>query len=242
MSVCITPTLQSVVPRKNPAQRAFTGLAGSPLASVNEPTPQELKTKRGRPRKHANNAEKQAAYRGKQDEKKWLNAELETPKVQQQAWDAILKNADLSMNAGLHVKEAPQGCGELIYLGDRQKAEHIEGKNQIKDLNNGKRVYPKGQASEGEGWRNEKESDFAPRRFPKKWTLTQTERQMILEGTAMHKMFCRNHADKGLVPAQWAAAEGLWTLECGCSRGFCSVCNHPVKGLDSKRKCVCEAD
>jgi hypothetical protein len=60
--------------RKKPARRLFVGMAGSPLARLNEaiplsevqPTstvPAPAPARRGRPRKHSSNKEKQSAYR-----------------------------------------------------------------------------------------------------------------------------------------------------------------------------------
>src|SRR5262249_24967466 len=61
---------------KPPAKRAFTGLAGSPLATI-APGPTE-QTKRGRPRKHASDADKQQDYRRRKE----LEAELARTKGQ----------------------------------------------------------------------------------------------------------------------------------------------------------------
>jgi hypothetical protein len=239
-----TPVFRSVPHRKLPAKRAFTGLAGSPLASV-EPTP-EPKTKRGRPRKHQNDASKQSAYRKTHNER---IAKAEAAKAQDDAINAVLKSSEFSMNRGMYMTDAPQGCGLIVYVGSRRKSELIEGKKQTEEEQGGKRIQPRGNAPDDaeedhdtgkEKKGDEKEHTFAPKHFPKNWKLTPREREMIMEGTTKHKMTCRTHSANGPIPAKWDSTIGLWSLECGCTRGFCPVCNHPIRGLDSKLKCVCE--
>src|ERR1700677_2715234 len=85
--------------------RAFTGLAGSPLATITAPQPQRG---RGRPRKYKNDAERMRHNR--------KAAKLEAQQTAKY-WNKLLADLGLSISQGKFMKEAEKGKGELVNGG-----------------------------------------------------------------------------------------------------------------------------
>lgn len=76
--------------------------------------------RRGRPRKHASNSSRQKAYRERLKER---NPAAPTRSTSLKDWNLYLAAHGLSVNQGLYLEGAPQGCGRLTSGG--YDSEHI---------------------------------------------------------------------------------------------------------------------
>jgi hypothetical protein len=210
------------------ARRAFSGLAGSPLAVTQA---EILKSnRRGRPRKFASDAARMRHNRAQQKEK---------AKLDPQHWEKVLGDEGLSANAGLYMPDADHGKGLLITGGyDTDKIHEVVGASErdgkdIDDLSlerggTGRRVKPKGYGKvldeldpfeDGEQRRQESDEHFAQKQecvFLKSTWKTPPKSEWVL------KMFCATHGDRvtglPLQQAKWDKDIKRFVLECGCSR------------------------
>jgi hypothetical protein len=211
------------------ARRAFSGLAGSPLAV---PQAESTKsTRRGRPRKFANDATRMRHNRA---------AEKQALELDPEHWEKVLRDEGLSVSAGMYMPDADHGKGLLITGGyDTDKIHEVvgaserDGKN-INDMSleasgSGRRVKPKGYGKladepdpfeDAEQRQQEADERFAQkqeRAFKRTWKTAP-------KGEWFVKMFCVNHGDRAtglpLYAAKWDKASNRFVLECGCTRGL----------------------
>ena len=194
--------------------RAFTGLAGSPLAVVCKPSPQ-IPKKRGRPRIWNSDADRMRANRAQQQ------AIKETDPL---TWERRLSDEGLSMDAGRCMTDADHGKGllhtggydnELIaeVVAARERDGVTINDDSIEAGGTGRRVKPKGH---GISDAPIKESDdcFVSRNekqfLRSRW---KTPPKTKLKGV---RLFCVVH--KILQPASWDKTLGRFVLECCCQR------------------------
>ena len=113
--------LAASLQRKPPAKRAFMGIAGSPLAHINDtPIPAtEPKRGRGRPRVHENNADKQAAYR---ENKQNQIVEDERRELISKLIGVYNRNQDKQQTVGLSNKR----IGQLREQARIQRAAYVQ--------------------------------------------------------------------------------------------------------------------
>jgi hypothetical protein len=156
----------------NPAKRVFVGLAGSPLAQI---APEPLKNKVGRPRKYATAANKQAEYRRRvalEDELKRTNGQI-------------------NGQGRLHGETlyAPQKVERIIAAKERD--EELGGKKKKgRSLGTikGERIVDSSKittVSAGDTG----ELRMRRLRFPKNWTLTDQEKEKLIDQLADELFF-----------------------------------------------------
>ena len=221
-------------------QRAFSGLAGSPLA-ITSGSP---KPRRGRPRKYASDAERMRANR-----KAAKHEAQQTPKY----WNKVLANAGLSVSQGLFMNEAEKGTGKLVTGGwDTDKicevvaASERDGKT-IGDMGTGgggsgrrssklptpigrstdadeidlvqlvQRYHEGGQPEERLVQLDEEEPDEAPVQKQEK-KLSTNKGKIPPKGEWVAKMLCPTHSEVSLQVARWDKKIKLFVLDCGCTR------------------------
>jgi hypothetical protein len=210
------------------ARRAFSGLAGSPLAVTQAESPKS--NRRGRPRKFESDAARMRHNRAQQKEK----AELDP-----QHWEKVLGDEGLSAGASMYMSDANHGKGLLITGGyDTDKIHEVVGASErdgkdIDDLSlerggTGRRVKANGHGrladepdpfEDGEQRNQESDEHFAAKqekRFLKKTWKTPPKSEWVL------KMFCATHGDRvtglPLQQATWDKGTKRFVLACGCSR------------------------
>jgi hypothetical protein len=212
------------------ARRAFSGLAGSPLAVTQAESPKS--NRRGRPRKFASDAARMRHNRAQQKEK----AELDP-----QHWEEVLGDEGLSAGAGMYMPDADHGKGLLITGGyDTDKIHEVVGASErdgkdVDDLSlerggTGRRVKPKGYGQISDDSYPYQVEDTreqeADERFVKKQekNFLQNSWKTPPKSEWVLKMFCATHGDRvtglPLQPAKWNKAIRRFVLECGCSRGL----------------------
>ncbi|SRR5258708_6367872 len=157
-----------MTPQRKPlARRAFSGLAGSPLAVAVEVKPeptQPAPRKRGRPRKHADNARKQAAHR-----------------VKKSIAETVVQTEESAVSKGkLH--------GESSY--DDDGLAKIEAKLTRLELYGGKRApQASGPDKMKPGLDDTGELRMKRLRFPKTWGLSDQEKAEAIEKLARRVIF-----------------------------------------------------
>lgn len=144
---------------------------------------------RGRPRVHANDSAKTAAYRARK-------RALAPPKSKHHRFcrggNSCL--CDLPMSKGAFLTGAPQGCGELISGGyDSEKAASICDLEQTKEIIGGKRVGPSGCDPDAEREWGDKETDSTfinKQEFPLEWKESEEQKALRSTATVVEKPTC----------------------------------------------------
>jgi hypothetical protein len=186
------PALQanSVSPRKKTI-RLFQGIAGSPLSVITDATSIPVqKPKRGRPRRHADNADRQASYRNRK-----MMAKLRH----------VMKGDENADSRGKYMTEAPHGKGLLITGGyDLQKIEQVNAARELAEdeKRNGRRVQRAGYGPDSTEHTlpEEKDSTFQFKRkfrIPKNWNLDDRGKEELIRDMVMQ------HIEPALENPDW---------------------------------------
>lgn len=170
--------------RRTPPKRAFRGLSGSPLAEViafpesRQPHQPAAVAKRGRPRKHADNAAKQKAHRARKASEKSSKS-------------VVPVKAITGHDGAMFMTGAPHGVGKLVTGGyGSDKIAQVSAAHDRDE--SGRRVHAEGYGKNADSHDDmtplekrdslEEEETFSRKiRFPKKNALTDYEKDELLK-------------------------------------------------------------
>lgn len=201
--------------------RAFVGLAGSPLSVVHEPTPQavkpsDLKSKRGRPRKYANDAARMRHNRAKERE----NEEIAEVLTHDPEGPFVMKDAP--HGRGLLVSGGFDSAKISEVIGAREREGYTE-EDVIFETKPGHKVRPQGLGGvEDDDSRDSRaEQSEAEDKFVRKQERAFKRPSDVLPVARWKRvrMLCPVHpGDPEAKKATWDKAIGKFVLECGCHR------------------------
>jgi hypothetical protein len=137
----ITPPSVPVAHQRRPVQRAFNGLALSPLAEIAPAAPQRPPVKRGRPPKSPDGAMSAA-------ERKRLSREKQEweEKVEELRQEQAIDKATTGRGKGMFLKDAPAGKGQISVCDPEKLALMSDmAQEEIGETGDGKTATPSGQ-------------------------------------------------------------------------------------------------
>lgn len=144
--------------------------------------------RRGRPRIHANDSAKTAAYRARVRQRRLESAPDDGVKHHRHCTLAKLGYClcDLPMDKGMFLTDAPAGCGKLTSGGyDNEKVAQVSDAQVVKEIIGGRRAAPKGHGIgiEDKKWSDhETDETFVDKqKFPPEWK--ESEEQKALRHT-----------------------------------------------------------